>query len=330
MNQKQFERLLKEKFGGKYTVAYWETIPHEECGEEVIHVGLAKAELSLAEAQDLPTEIDGVKVVYEYSGEITPLLQDYHDPLVGGVSIGAVDITAGTYGGVVYDSDTKEPYFITNEHVVSNTHNNDPSHPPEGWPIVQPGPIDGGVKPAVGYLHRVGGMKLSALDGEPCDIDAALIKPQRDYCDTEYIKLGHIDDVKHTDAKVNDKVVKVGRTTGVTFAEVGAVGVSANIGGISWSNPVVMENLIMTKKSFVQGGDSGSRVWEVEQMQPIGLVFAGSWLTSMIIPAQTIVDKLGVVFGDREPGEVNPPKPQESWLMRFFRAVWEWIKNIWR
>ena len=328
VSRKQFKRHLQERFGGRYTVAYWETIPHEESGEEVIHVGLAKAELTLAEALNLPTEIDGVKMVYEYSGEITPLTTNYYNPLIGGVSIGAEDVTAGTYGGVVWDKKGK-PFFLTNEHVVSDTMNSNPAHPPLGHPIVQPGVIDGGRK-IVGWLEKVGGMKDRALRGEACDIDAALIKPNRAFSETEYITLGDIDDVKHTDAMVGDEIVKVGRTTGVTFNEVAAVDVSANISGIAWASPVEMEGLIMTRSSFVKGGDSGSRVWETKRMQPVGLVFAGSWLTSMIIPAQTIVDKLGVVFGDREPGEVNPPKPQESWLMRFFRAVWEWIKNIWR
>jgi len=327
--REKFKRLLKERFGGKYTVAYWETIPTDDGKDMVIRVGLKKADLTLAEAQDLPTEIDGVKMVYEYSGEIKLLTHGYYDPLIGGVSIGAIDVTAGTYGGVVWGSKTEEPYFLTNEHVVSDTQNNDPDHPPVGHPIVQPGPIDGGVELA-GNLAKVGGMKDAGLKGESHDIDAALVGPVRDFHASEYFELGQVKAFKHVPVEIGERIVKVGRTTGVTHAEVGAVEVSANIGGITWSEPMQMENLIMTKESFVKGGDSGSRVWEVKQMQPIGLVFAGSWMTSMIIPAQTIVDRLGVVFGNNEPGKPNPPKPQESWLMRFFRAVLEWIKNIWR
>jgi len=309
MNKEQFNRLLKEKFGGKYTVAYWETIPSDDGKDMVIRVGLKKADLTLAEAQELPTEIDGVKMVYEYSGEIELLTTKYYEPLIGGVSIGAIDVTAGTYGGVVYDKDTKEPYFLTNEHVVSDTQNNDLNHPPVGHPIIQPGAIDGGTDVA-GNLVRVGGMKQAALSGLPCDIDAALIQPVRSFHATKYFELGNIEALKHAPAKIGDKIVKVGRTTGVTYAEVGAVEVSANISGISWSTPVVMENLIMTKESFVQGGDSGSRVWEVEQMQPVGLVFAGSWLTSMIIPAGTICNSFGVVFGEEEP---DLPESKSCW-----------------
>jgi len=325
LNKKQFKRDLREKFGGKYVVAYWETIPHKESGEDVIHVGLAKAELTLAEAQDLPAEIDGVKVVYEYTGPVELLTTNFYDPLIGGVSIGAEDVTAGTYGGVVWKGD--KPYFLTNEHVVSDTMNSNPAHPPLGHNIVQPGVIDGGTK-IVGWLEKTGGMKERALKGEPCSIDAALIKPKRDFEPEEYVKLGHIDSVKHCNLQVGDEIVKVGRTTGVTFNEVAAVGVSANIGGIAWASPVQMEGLIMTRSSFVKGGDSGSRVWKTSTLEPGGLVFAGSIFTSMIIPAETICKKFNISFGDKEPGEVKPPEPEGNWLIRFFRAVWEWLKNL--
>ena len=321
----KFKEKLRQVYGGKYQVAYWETRPHKESGDDVIYVGLSKADLTLTEACELPAEIDGVGVVYEYVGEITPLFRNYHNPLIGGVSIGAKDVTAGTHGGVVWKSG--KPFFITNEHVVSNTSNTDPAHPPRGHRILQPGVADGGKK-TVGYLEAVGGMKEAAMNGQPCNIDAALIRPGRDFLKNRYAELGNVADVVHRDARVGDQIVKAGRTTGVTFAEVGAVDVSANIGGIAWSEPVVMEGLIKTKRSFVQGGDSGSRVWEVDSMQPIGLVFAGSWMTSMIIPAETICQKFNVIFGDKKPGEIAPPQRPESWLMRFFRAVWSWIKNI--
>lgn len=322
----KFKEKLRKAYGGKYHVAYWETRPHEESGELVIHVGLSKAKLSLAEAQELPTEIDGIKVVYEYSGEITALTTKYYNPLIGGVSIGAVDVTAGTFGGIVRDKEGR-PWLLTNEHVVSDTQNTDRNHPPLGHKIVQPGPLDGGVE-LVGDLYKVGGMKLRALMGEPSNIDAALVGPVREFYEDVYYELGHIESLRHAEAEVGDHIVKVGRTTGVTYNVVGAVGVSANIGGISWGSPVQMEDLIMTRSSFVQGGDSGSRVWKVSTGQPIGLVFAGSMFTSMIIPAQTICDAFGVTFGEEGPGEELPLPDSEHWIVRFFRMIWEWLKKL--
>ena len=323
MNQEQFKQLLKEKFGGKYQVATWETIPHDENGDCIINVGLAKADLTFAEAYELPAEIVGVKMVYSYVGPMDILTTNYYDPLVGGASIGAIDITAGTYGGVVYDKITGDPYLLTNEHVVSNTSNNDPNHPPMGWPIVQPGPLDGGRKPAVGFLSKVGGLKEKALKGESVNIDAALVIGDRDTDICNYLGIGYVEEYAHTDAEVGDEIIKSGRTTGVTENTVAALEISANIGGMSWGNPVVVENIIQSKSSFVKGGDSGSRVWKKSTMEPIGIVFAGSWLVSLIIPAQTICDAFNVYFGKKKSPEAVK---KLSWFQRFLN----WLYNLFR
>ena len=319
--KKKFKEILKERFGGKYQVSYWETRPHKEKGEDVIYVGLSKAKLSDKEASELPTEVNDVKVIYEYTGEIKALTQGLYDPLVGGISMGAVDITAGTYGGVVYRNGEK--FLLTNEHVVSDTQNTDPDHPPKGHKIVQPGKMDGGTVIA-GNLIEVGGMKKKALRGEACDIDAAIIKPLRGVIDDKYYKLGTIDAYKHSDVEPGTEIVKVGRTTSVTYDKVKAVDVSANIGGIAWSNPVVMEGIIMTRTSFSKGGDSGSRVWRKDTMQPVGLVFAGSPVNSMIIPAETICRKFNVIFGDKEPEK----RTSKSRVMRFLYAICSWLKSL--
>ena len=320
VSQEQFEKHLRERFGGKYTVATWEIVPTEDGRDEVIHVGLAKAELSLMEASDLPAEIDGVKVVYFYVGPIKALTQKYYEPLIGGISFGAIDITAGTLGGVVYDRVTDSPFLLTNEHVVSDTSNIDPDHPPLLWPILQPGPVDGGKKPAAGFLSQTGGLKEKALRGEPCNIDAALVTPERGFNAHKYWGMGDVEEFEHTEVQPGDRIIKSGRTTGVTSNTVASVGVSANIGGMSWSDPVVVENLIMTRSSFVEGGDSGSRVWKSETMEPVGLVFAGSWLTSLIIPAETICNKLNVYFGRKKWGG----NEKVSWCLKF----WRWLLNL--
>ena len=321
VSQEQFERNLREKFGGKYTVATWETIVHEESGEEVIHVGLAKAELTFMEAVNLPAEVDGVAIVYSYVGPIEMLTHGYYEPLIGGVSFGAIDITAGTYGGVVYDKDTDEPYLLTNEHVVSDTDNIDPNHPPMGWPILQPGPIDGGRKPAAGFLSRVCGLKEKALRGEPADNDTALVLGDRETNPCEFFGLGHVKEYEHVNLKPGDKIIKSGRTTGVTTNTVASVGVSANIGGMAWGNPVIVENVIQTKSAFVKGGDSGSRVWKQDTMEPGGIVFAGSWLVSLIIPAQTICDTFGVRFGKKKYNQGGEEMDEQ-------KSIWE-MKELW-
>lgn len=325
---KKFKKHLLEQFGGEYVVATWETIPStDKHRDEVIHVGLAKAEITLKEARKLPGEIDGVKIVYSYVGPIEVLTKKRYDPLIGGVSFGAIDITAGTFGGVVYENKTDKPYFLTNEHVVSDTSNTDPAHPPIGHPILQPGPIDGGnpLTDIAGPLAKVGGMKLNALQGKPSNIDAALVEAKRNANPDEFFGLGYIECLKHVTAKVGDYIAKSGRTTKVTYNTVAGVDVSANIGGMAWSNPVVMEGLIQSRSAFVEGGDSGSRVWKIDTMEPIGIVFAGSFLTSLMIPAQTICDKFDVYFGYREPEDIPVAPEEPTWwgkIVNFFRNLW--------
>lgn len=249
----QFKQDAKDKFQDKSFVSIWENTPSiDKDGDEVINVGLSKG-ITLMEACELPAEIDGVKIVYYFAGEIRLMTTKYYDPLIGGVSIGAVDVTAGTYSGVVYDKDTDEPYLLTNEHVVSNVTNTDPAHPPLEWPILQPGFIDGGKKPAAGYLYKVGGLKRKALRNEPCNIDAALLCADRDVDKYEFWGLGQVEEKEYVDALPGDKVIKVGRTTHVTTNTISATGVSVNIAGLGWGNPVTVENVMQTHSAFVQG-----------------------------------------------------------------------------
>ncbi len=328
VSKEKFKQDLKKRFAQNELISTWENQPQiDKDGDEIINVGLAKGHLTLQQAQDLPTEIDGVKIVYHYEGEVRLMkTTDYYDPLIGGISFGSIDITAGTLGGIVWDKENNDPFLITNEHVVSDTKNNDPSHPPIGHPIVQPGPLDGGMSIA-GKLVKVGGMKESAMDNKACNIDAALVRPIRGFASEEFWGIGDVKNYAHASVKPGDPIIKSGRTTGVTTNTVLAVNVSANIGGISWNSPVAMEGLIQSRTSFVEGGDSGSRVWRKDTMEPIGLVFAGSWLTSFIIPAQTICDVLGVYFGSKYAN--NPDNPDENIEKKgLFSRIWGFIKRI--
>lgn len=313
----KLKAALRKKFKGKYIISTWETVPCEEKGEMVIHVGLAKGDLTAPEIADLPAEIEGVSIVYHYEGTIKPLTTQYYNPVIGGVSIGAIDITAGTNGGIVWDKRQK-PYMLTNEHIVSDMYNSDPNHPPDRHKIVQPGIFDGGTE-LVGHLKKVGGMKDAALNGKPCEIDAALIDPARDIDDKKYYDLGGVDPQDSIEAQPGEEVVKVGRTTGVTHGIVHAVDVSVNIWGHEWAEYILMEGVIHADP-FLEAGDSGSRVWRAETMEPAGLAFAGSERSSFVIPAQTICKKFSVYFK-------QPKKAKENPFMFFLRKFLAWLKR---
>lgn len=86
------------------------------------------------------------------------------DPMVGGISVANVAITAGTVGAAVSSRNTEERRLLSNWHVLSRTVPAPaaplaPAAPPADN-IVQSGPLDGGVHPAdtIGQLadHRLG------------------------------------------------------------------------------------------------------------------------------------------------------------------------------
>ena len=322
----QFKKDVNRYFEGNADVASWEVEPVVEDGEEIIRVGLSESDFQALNFRNLPAEIDGVKVEYYYTGEFKLLATERYDPIIGGASFGAKDITTGTLAGIVWGNDTGSPYFLTNEHVVSDTMNTDPDHPPKDHKILQPGPIDGGMYPRdeAGLLKTVGGMKKAALEGKPCNIDAALVKPTRSFKEHKFVGVGDVPELKHIKAKVGDRIIKSGRTTGVTTATIGSLNVSANIGGVAWKSPVTVEGVIQTTSAFVKGGDSGSRVWKIDTGEPIGIVFAGSWLTSLIIPAETICKAFNVTFA-REPQDQKPIGDDKKQCI--CKRIYKYLKN---
>ena len=300
-----FKDKLKKEFAGKRCVSFWDNeIAIDKDGDPVVHVGLNEMFRPM-DADYLPAEVDGIKITYIYTGDIK-LMQNQRtrfDPLIGGISIGALDVTAGTLGGIVFDKDSGRAYILTSEHVVSNTRNIDPTHPKADSIIIQPGSYDGGkMEDNCGFLHRVGGMKKAVLSGNPCDIDAALVSPTREYDGNELNGIGTIDNLEHVQGENGDLVVKSGRTTGVTESLISSTDISANIPNI-WGGTAYMEKLISVSPAFLEGGDSGSIVYKYGSMEPVGLAFAGSSVISLVIPAETIVKKFNIRFGDKKPEE---------------------------
>ena len=64
-------------------------------------------------------------------------------PAKSGISIGHIDITAGTLGGLVRDSQSSKTVILSNNHVLANSNDG-----VAGDSILQPGPHDNGTDPA--------------------------------------------------------------------------------------------------------------------------------------------------------------------------------------
>lgn len=194
------------------------------------------------------------------------------DPIVPGVSIAHVDVSAGTVGAVVYDARTGAPYVLSNWHVLHGDTGD------IGDPISQPGSFDDNrvQQNLCGHLVR---SHLGAAG------DCAIATIEGRQLSGEILDLGvTIDQI--AEPALGDKVMKSGRTTAVTHGVVarvhvttridyGAVG-AQDIGGFEIQPDPDHED---PDNEISMGGDSGSAWVSVERGRPtstmVGLHFAG-------------------------------------------------------
>lgn len=207
--------------------------------------------------------------------ELTPrqIRRSRRDPIMPGVSIGHVDVTAGTFGAVVYDARNGTPFMLSNWHVLRGPTG------AIGEQIVQPGPLDDS-----NILANVAGRLVRSHLGLAGDCAIASIVGRG--LDERIFERGVVPRRVGV-ASIGDKVVKSGRTTGVTFGIVRRVGVVTKldygagfnrqeIGGFEIGpNPAKPP----ANSEISMGGDSGS-VWMVDTQGNdkdvvLGLHFAG-------------------------------------------------------
>lgn len=210
-------------------------------------------------------------------------------PARPGYSVGHFKITAGTIGAGCYDirplpGMPPRYYILSNNHVLANS--NDARI---GDPILQPGPYDGGTSPrdVIGRLARFVPIKF---DGTCNYVDAAIAEvPFHDIDRNVYWNGVPASAAKA--AQVGMLLKKTGRTTNFTTGRVTAVGATVNVnygGGrvARFCNQIVTTNMSA-------GGDSGSMVLDW-QNNPVGLLFAGSNVATILNPIATAQILLGV------------------------------------
>jgi endonuclease G len=137
------------------------------------------------------------------------------EPIVPGISISHVEGSAGTFGSVVYDRNSGDPFLLSNWHVL-HTGGGD-----VGDAVVQPGPFDD----ANIRGNEVGVLVRSHL-GLAGDC-AVCSTTERDF-ETQVLELG-ITPARVGRAELDDHVVKSGRTTGVTRGIVTRIEVTTNL-----------------------------------------------------------------------------------------------------
>ncbi len=262
------------------------------------------------EGQSIPTDIierDFKLTARPTSSEGTSPRKKRVDPIAPGVSVSHIGGTAGTLGAIVYDRVTGERCMLSNWHVLHG-HRGD-----VGDPVVQPGPFDD--NRVVG--NHAGVLVRSHL-GEAGDCAIARIE---DRSVTSNILELNVEPAEIQRVELDDRVVKSGRTTGVTRGIVRRTDVIARIPydgvGPQDIGAFEIEPLPGAGSDFEisMGGDSGS-IWMLSNNRGkptnvmVGLHFAGEGGANpdehaLACYAHSVFKKLNIQLGEVAPDAIE-------------------------
>jgi len=203
-----------------------------------------------------------------YAGEISSLQATArHRPAFPGVSIGHYKGATGSFGCLAMDEE-RRLYIVSNNHVLANLNSAS-----LGDEILQPGPADGGTRKddVIARLFGYVPLDFQGLNR----VDAALAEPV-DYSDVLPANpwVGSVEGTAV--ARINSRVMKFGRTTGLTIGVVQArnATIKVNMG----KSIALFEDQIVVKGAkgrFSDNGDSGALLLDMSR-HAVGLLFAGS------------------------------------------------------
>ncbi len=290
----------------------------------VVNVAKKVPKAQLAKSDEVPRDIDGIRTdVVEtgrfLAGQVAPQAHSTKDrwrPTVPpGVSVGHLDVTAGTFGCLVRRG--SEIFILSNNHVLANVNLGQP-----GDPIIQPGRYDGGtaadqiatlaeylpldfggtnpqctiatgVTQALNFLARTTGsshrmMAYRTSEGENL-IDAALARPLNpNQLVPDIHKIGRPKGIRV--ATLGTPLQKTGRTTDHTTGAITQIDVTTSV---EYNGRMAKFTDQFLASGMSAGGDSGSAVLD-EEGYVVGLLFAGSGTATLINPIRTVLDLLDV------------------------------------
>ena len=270
----------------------------------------------------IPATLDGIAIDVVQTGEIVSFVDPTgrFRPTPSGVSLGHVDITAGTLGCWVKRNG--ETFLLSNNHVIANSNN-----AAIGDPILQPGRFDGGQHPQdqIATLEEFvplvwesneevnrkveetrSGNFFSRLFRSQQDppvshgerevlgnlVDAAIGRPlTQDVIENENIEFGKIAGIE--EAQLGMSLQKYGRTTRFTTGAVQQIDVTVKVSYGSGLIAIFSDQILAGAMS--QGGDSGSAVLNGEK-NLVGLLFAGSNTVTLINRIQNVFSALNLTL----------------------------------
>ena len=209
-------------------------------------------------------------------------------PTLCGVSVGHVNITAGTLGCLVGRNGQR--YVLSNNHVLADVNNAQ-----IGDRIIQPGTADGGTSPNDDIAELSDFLPIDFTAGGSNHMDAAIAKLlDINSVNPSITGIGPPATTPIT-ATINQLVRKHGRTTGLTSGKVVDVNFDGyvNFGnGTAWfENQVAISN---NQNPFSLGGDSGSLIVDSKTSKPVALLFAGDNRITLANPIGQILNNFGV------------------------------------
>lgn len=288
---------------------------------------VVKVYLSEAGILGVPASLDGVPTLNEVSGTFYSLepgvapaglweatraearssegvdrRSHFPRPVPIGVSSGQKDVTAGTIGARVTRG--SEVFALSNNHVFANSNRAN-----LGDAILQPGSLDGGRNPndAIGTLADFEPIKFcqGAFSCPANYIDAAIANVTEENLANSTPDEGYgTPRTERMMAQLRMRVQKYGRTTGLTTGRISGIFATVNVDyrvGIGrFEDQIIVSG---SSGEFSAPGDSGSLVVTEggnDDRRPVGLLFGGSRLTTIISPIDFVLDRFDVEI-DGEP-----------------------------
>lgn len=202
-------------------------------------------------------------------------------PVIGGVSIGHPEITAGTMGTSLDFLGVN--YGMSNNHVLANASTRQVPRASNGDPILQPGPYDGGtLADKVGTLKKYIPMDRNAMNRVDVAVYAPTEKLSNEMYDTQPL-------TGITQPTVGKIMVKSGRTSGLTQAAI--LDIDATI-AVSYDEfEAQFEHQVVTDY-MSSGGDSGS-AGQIDG-KFAGLLFAGSEVVTVFNRPDLVMSALNL------------------------------------
>jgi hypothetical protein len=232
-------------------------------------------------------------------------------PAPAGISIGHVDVTAGTMGSVVYDLlpgasiDPPETgvgipgtyYVLSNNHVIANS-----NQARLGSAIVQPGTFDGGVDPQDRIARLTRFVPIQFSPAVPLDQHNNLVDAAIGACEFEdatrqtYFSGAPRGWRRRANVAVGDLVKKTGRTTNLTVGRIQSVDATVDVNFGASGVARFRDQIVTTNISA--GGDSGSLVTSLDDVA-VGLLFAGSTQVTIVNHIEHVRARLRVEIAER-------------------------------